>query len=76
MSQNYIENLRGMPVAERRRLLEGDWDFDDDDSVLFKLHLLQTTDAAPVDETTYSTRHGVVTRPSSRRSRAMSSSTN
>jgi hypothetical protein len=53
LSQNYIENLRGMPAAERRRLLEGDWDFDDDDSVLFKLHLLQTADAVPDDATTY-----------------------
>jgi hypothetical protein len=42
-----------LPAAERRRLLEGDWDFNDDDSVLFKLHLLQRTDAAPTDQTTY-----------------------
>jgi hypothetical protein len=53
LSQNYIENLRSMPSAERRRLLKGDWDFDDDDSVLFKLHLIQTASSAPENEPTY-----------------------
>src|SRR4051794_22816275 len=41
------------PRPKRRRLLDGDWDFDDDDSVLFKLHLLQTADTAPDDQQTY-----------------------
>lgn len=42
LSSNYLETLRSLPPAQRRRLLEGDWDFDDDDSKLFKLHLIKT----------------------------------
>jgi phage terminase large subunit len=33
---NYIETLRQMAPTERRRLLEGDWNFADADSMLFK----------------------------------------
>lgn len=36
ISRNYIEVLRKLPDVERRRLLEGDWDFADDDFMLFK----------------------------------------
>ena len=53
LSQNYIENLRSMPEAERRRLLNGDWDFDDDDSKLFKLHLFKTVPTPPADDLAY-----------------------
>jgi phage terminase large subunit len=34
-SRNYIETLRTSPPAERKRLLEGDWDVDDADFMLF-----------------------------------------
>lgn len=34
--RNYIERLKRLPTAERRRLLEGDWDFEDNDRMLFK----------------------------------------
>lgn len=33
---NYIEDLKRLPDVERRRLLLGDWDFEDDDFMLFK----------------------------------------
>lgn len=53
LSQNYIENLKVLPDAERRRLLDGDWDFDDDDSKLFKLHLFKTAPEVPEEAVTY-----------------------
>lgn len=34
--QNYIEVLRKLPDPERKRLLEGNWDFEDTDKMLFK----------------------------------------
>jgi hypothetical protein len=40
LSDNYIQNLKSLPAAERRCLLKGDWDFDDDETTLFKLHLI------------------------------------
>lgn len=36
VSRNYIEVLRNLPPAERKRLLEGNWDFKDTDYMLFK----------------------------------------
>lgn len=33
---NYIEVLRKLPDAERKRLLEGNWDFEDNDAMIFK----------------------------------------
>lgn len=49
LSENYLETLRSMPPAQRRRLYEGDWDFDDDDSRLFNLHLIKTAKEQPAD---------------------------
>lgn len=34
--RNYIEVLKKMPDPERKRLLDGNWDYEDDDSILFK----------------------------------------
>lgn len=50
LSRNYLETLRNLPQAERRRLMEGDWDFDDDTSKLFKAHLFRTVAAAKAGE--------------------------
>lgn len=36
ISRNYIEVLRNLPDAERKRLLEGNWDYEDSDLMLFK----------------------------------------
>lgn len=40
ISENYIENLKSLPDRERRRLLDGDWDYADDDASLFKSGLI------------------------------------
>lgn len=40
ISQNYIEVLRSLPDAERKRLLEGNWDYEDTDFMLFKPALI------------------------------------
>lgn len=36
LSKNYIEELKSKPLAERKRLLEGNWDYYHDASTLFK----------------------------------------
>lgn len=53
LSDNYLETLKSLPPAQRRRLLEGDWDFDDDDSKLFKLHLFKTTGSVEPEAATW-----------------------
>lgn len=40
LPQNYIEVLKGLPSQERKRLFEGNWDYMDDDDVLFPSLLL------------------------------------
>ena len=35
LPKNYIETLKNLPDAERKRLLEGNWDFSDTDFALF-----------------------------------------
>lgn len=40
LAHNYIQNLKNMPPQERKRLLDGNWDYMDDDSMLFKPLLL------------------------------------
>jgi len=40
LPRNYVEVLRKLPPAERKRLLEGDWDFADDDHMIFKSSLI------------------------------------
>lgn len=41
ISQNYIEDLKRLPAAERKRLLEGNWDYADDDNQLIKSHVFE-----------------------------------
>lgn len=40
LPRNYIEVLRKLPPAEKKRLLQGNWDYKDDDSMLFKSSLI------------------------------------
>lgn len=40
LPQNYIELLKQLPPQERKRLYEGNWDYMDDDDMLFKPQLL------------------------------------
>jgi len=35
LPQSYIDNLKAMNEASRKRLLEGDWDYDDNPNILF-----------------------------------------
>lgn len=41
LPENYIENLKRLPPQERKRLYEGNWDYMDDDDMLFKPQLLE-----------------------------------
>lgn len=50
LSLNYVETLHNLPDAERRRLLEGDWEYFEDDGTLFKPHLFQTVETATGEE--------------------------
>ena len=50
LSPNYIANLKRQPEAQRRRLLEGDWDFDSDEGKLISAHLIRTTPTYDSDE--------------------------
>lgn len=40
LSENYIETLKRLPAQERKRLFEGNWDYSDDDDLLFKSQLI------------------------------------
>jgi hypothetical protein len=50
IDRNYIESLRRLPETERKRLLEGNWDFEDSDKMVFKPLMLERalTDFADV----------------------------
>lgn len=50
LSRNYIQTLLELPDAERRRLLEGDWEYFEDDGSLFKTYLFQQTSQPQGDE--------------------------
>ena len=41
IERSYIENLKRLPARERKRLLDGDWNYADDESSLFKMALLE-----------------------------------
>lgn len=41
LPQNYIEVLKQLPSQERKRLYEGNWDYLDDDDMLFKSTLIE-----------------------------------
>lgn len=40
IDDNYIEGLRRLPPQEKKRLLDGDWDYMDEDDSLFQMNLL------------------------------------
>ena len=41
MPQSYIDNLKSLPEKQRRRLLDGDWDYADEEDSLFRIGLLE-----------------------------------
>lgn len=40
IDENYVENLKRMPPQEKKRLLDGDWNYLDEDDSLFQMNLL------------------------------------
>ena len=49
LPKTYIDNLKSLPDVERRRLLDGDWNYADDDTSMFRAGLLEkaTTSRMP-----------------------------
>jgi len=47
---SYIDSLQALPEYDRKRLLEGDWEFDDDRAALFKTEDLHRCFREEVDE--------------------------
>ena len=52
VDDNYIETLKNLDVQERKRLLDGDWNYADDDDSLFKSLLLDRATAMQLPEIT------------------------
>ncbi len=50
IDDNYIETLKNLPPQERKRLLEGNWNYADDDDVLFKALLMDRATAYDIPE--------------------------
>lgn len=53
IDDNYIETLKGLDTQERKRLLDGDWNYADDDDTLFKSLLMDratTYELPPVSD--------------------------
>lgn len=50
IDQNYIESLRHLPEMERKRLLEGNWDFEDSDKMVFKPLMLERNLTDKIEE--------------------------
>lgn len=53
ISPNYIEELKAKPLAERKRLLLGDWDYYHDASTLFRRNMFVRAQARKTDQTGY-----------------------
>lgn len=53
ISQNYIQELRSKPLAERKRLLEGNWDYYHDATTLFKRSMFIQNKPKGDDKTGY-----------------------
>lgn len=50
IDRNYIENLKTLPVQERKRLFEGDWNYADEDDSLFTSIILDKAVAYQLEE--------------------------
>ena len=48
LSKNYVETLRRLPIKEKKRLLQGDWNYADDEDSLFTSTLLDRATAYDV----------------------------
>ncbi len=50
IDRNYIENLKNLPMQERKRLLDGDWNYADDEDSLFNSLILDKATAYDLPE--------------------------
>lgn len=50
LDMNYVEGLRRLPPQERKRLLDGDWNYTDEDDSLFQMALIDKMTAYEVPE--------------------------
>ena len=50
ISRNYIETLKMLPQQERKRLLEGNWDYTDDNDTLITSSLIDTSMVSDLPE--------------------------
>lgn len=53
ISPNYIQELKAKPLAERKRLLEGNWDYYHDAATLFKRNMFVQRKPDEKDDTNY-----------------------
>lgn len=53
LDDNYIEGLRRLPPQEKKRLLEGDWNYLDEDDSLFPMALVDKMTVYEMPEKTY-----------------------
>lgn len=53
IDQNYVEGLRRLPPQERKRLLDGDWDYLDEDDSLFPMALINKMTAHELPDSYY-----------------------
>lgn len=61
LSKSYIDNLKALPDVLRKKLLDGDWNYADEDNMLFKSGLLDkaTTYRLPENRTSFVSYIGV-----------------
>lgn len=57
LDRNYIETLRQLPDRERRRLLDGDWDYADTDNMLFTNEIIEEATITTMPELDIVGRH-------------------
>lgn len=53
VDQNYVEGLRRLPPQEKKRLLDGDWDYTDEDDSLFPMTLIDKMTVYEMPEPEY-----------------------
>ena len=57
IDKNYVETLKQLPDRERRRLLDGDWDYADDDNMLFPNEVIEGATIYQKPELSMTDRH-------------------
>lgn len=57
VDRNYVETLKQLPDRERRRLLDGDWDYSDSDNMLFTNEIVEEATIDKLPEMDIAARH-------------------